>query len=76
LAPATRHTVLQELAAGPRSDQAAINARLRALVPQVERVAWATYDRALKSQGVVEGVESYSRVVQLLLGTDALKISS
>jgi hypothetical protein len=76
LAPATRNLVLQELAAGPRSDQAAINARLRALVPQVERVAWATYDRALKSQGVVEGVESYSRVVQLLLGTDALKISS
>ena len=69
-------SVLKELAAGPRSDQAAINARLRALVPQVERVAWATYDRALKSQGVVEGVESYSRVVQLLLGTDALKISS
>jgi hypothetical protein len=68
--------VLKGLAEGPRSDQAAINARLRALVPQVERVAWATYDRALKSQGVAEGVESYSRVVQLLLGTGALTIGS
>jgi hypothetical protein len=76
LHPSTRNLVLKELAAGPRADQAAINARLRALVPQVERVAWATYDRALKSQGVVEGVQSYSRVVQLLLGTDALKVSS
>jgi hypothetical protein len=76
LHPATQRIVLKELAPGPRSDQAAINERLRALVPQVERAAWATYDRALKSQGVVEGVESYSRVVQLLFGTDALKISS
>jgi Protein of unknown function (DUF3810) len=76
LHPATQTVVLKELAAGPRSDQAAINERLRALVPQVERAAWATYDKALKSQGVVEGVESYSRVVQLLLGTDALKIAS
>ncbi len=75
LHPATQRIVLQELAAGPRSDQAAINERLRARVPQVERAAWATYDRALKSQGVVEGVDNYSRVVQLLLGTDALKIS-
>jgi hypothetical protein len=76
LPPATRNLVLRDLAPGPRADQEAINARLRALVPQVERVAWAAYDRALKSQGVVEGIESYSRVVQLLLGTDALKIPS
>ncbi len=76
LPPSARNLVLKQLAAGPRADQAAIDVRLRALVPQVERVAWATYDRALKSQGVVEGVASYSRVVQLLLGTDALKIFS
>ena len=76
LPPAARNEVLKELAAGPRADQAAINARLRALVPQVERVAWATYDRALKSQGVAEGVESYSRMVQLLLGSNVLKIPS
>ena len=73
---AARHAVLKNLAAGPRADQAEIYARLRALVPQVERVAWATYDRALKSQGVAEGIESYSRVVQLLLGSNALKIAS
>jgi hypothetical protein len=76
LPAAARNAVLKDLAPGPRADQAAINARLRALVPQVERVAWATYDRALKSQGVAAGVESYSRVVQLLLGSDALKVRS
>lgn len=76
LAPSTRKLVLSELGTGPRADQEAIDARLRALVPQVERVAWAAYDRALKSQGVAEGIESYSRVVQLLLGTGALKIPS
>jgi hypothetical protein len=28
----------------------------------------------LKSQGVEEGVKSYSRVIQLLIGTEALKV--
>ena len=64
----------REARAGPRDDQAAIRERLKALVRPVERVAWSTYDRMLKSQGVEEGVQSYSRVIQLLLGTDALKI--
>jgi len=30
----------------------------------------------LKSQGVEEGVRSYSRVIQLLIGTDVLKVPS
>jgi hypothetical protein len=39
----------------------------------VDKAAWTTYDRMLKSQGVEEGVQSYSRVIQLLIATDALK---
>ncbi|HUQ86555.1 MAG TPA: DUF3810 family protein, partial [Vicinamibacterales bacterium] len=47
-----------------------------ALVRPVEEVAWSSYDRMLKSQGVEEGVRSYSRVIQLLIGTDALHIKT
>ncbi|HUQ88706.1 MAG TPA: DUF3810 family protein, partial [Vicinamibacterales bacterium] len=71
LQPVTQHIVLQKLARGPRDDQAAIRERLKALVRPVEEVAWSSYDRMLKSQGVEEGVRSYSRVIQLLIGTDA-----
>ena len=73
LQPLTQQLVLKELAAGPRADQEEIRRRLKALVRPVERVAWSTYDKALKSQGVEEGVRSYDRVIQLLIGTDALK---
>lgn len=74
LQPVTQRLVLEQLEDGPRRDQQAIRERLKALVPPVERAAWSTYDQLLKSQGVEEGVRSYSRVIQLLLGTDALKI--
>jgi len=74
LQPVTQRIVLQKLAQGPRDDQAAIRARLEKLVRPVEKVAWSSYDQMLKSQGVEEGVQSYSRVIQLLIGTDALKI--
>ena len=74
LQPVTQRIVLQDLAQGPRDDQAAIRERLKQLVRPVEQVAWSSYDRMLKSQGVEEGVKSYSRVVELLIGTDALKI--
>jgi len=72
LQPVTRGLVLERLGPGPRSDLAAINARLRSLVRPVERAAWATYDQMLKSQGVEEGIRSYSRVVELLLATGAV----
>jgi len=75
LQPVTQRVVLQELEAGPRKDQEAIRERLTKLVRPVERAAWSTYDQMLKSQGVEEGVQSYSRVVQLLIGSDVLKIS-
>jgi hypothetical protein len=74
LQPVTQRLVLEKLAQGPRDDQAAIRERLKALVRPVEQVAWSSYDRMLKSQGVEEGIQSYSRVIQLLIGTDALKI--
>ena len=76
LQPVTQRLVLEKLEAGPRRDQDAIRERLKALVQPVETVAWSTYDQMLKSQGVDEGVQSYSRVVQLLIGTDALKTAA
>jgi hypothetical protein len=60
------------LDAGPQADRRAIRERLQARVEVVARASWETYDQYLKSQGVDEGVESYSRVVQLLLGSGAL----
>lgn len=76
LQPITQRLVLAPLGPGPRADQDAIRQRLKMLVRPVERAAWTTYDRMLKSQGVEDGVRSYSRVVQLLIGTNALAISS
>ena len=74
LQPVTQRVVLAQLAEGPRRDQEAIRERLKMLVAPVERAAWSTYDHMLKSQGVEEGVHSYSRVIQLLIGTDVLKL--
>jgi hypothetical protein len=74
LQPVTQQIVLKKLAQGPRDDQAAIRERLKALVRPVEQVAWSSYDRMLKSQGVEEGIRSYSRVIELLIGTDVLKV--
>ena len=33
----------------------------------VERVGWRVYDSYLRSQGVEEGVRSYSRVIELIV---------
>lgn len=74
LQPVTQKLVMQNLSEGVRQDQTAIYRRVMdGRIEVVDRAAWATYDQALKSQGVEEGVRSYSRVVELLLGTDALK---
>lgn len=67
-----RQRVLAALDAGPRRDQQAILARLASRVEPVQRVSWLTYDRYLKSQGVPDGIQSYSRVVELLIGSGAL----
>jgi hypothetical protein len=72
LPAAEQRAMLGRLEAGPRADREAMLARHRQRVDVVSRASWETYDRYLRAQGVEEGVRSYSRVVQLLLGTDAL----
>ena len=74
LQPVTQRLVLQNLGPGPRADQNAIRERLKSLVEPVDQAAWAAYDQMLRSQGVEEGVQSYSRVIELLIGTDVLKL--
>jgi hypothetical protein len=77
LQPVTQNLVLEHLAEGPRRDQQAIYDRVvGARVAVIDRAAWAGYDQMLRSQGVEEGVQSYSRVVELVLGTDVLKIQA
>lgn len=71
LHPVTQKLVLRELAEGPRRDQQAIYDRVTgSRVQAVDRVAWAAYDQMLRTQGVEEGVQSYSRVIELVLGTN------
>lgn len=72
LSPAERQRMTERLEPGPRRDWELIAARGRARVPTVERVSWGAYDRYLRSQGVEDGVVSYSRVIELLVGTNAL----
>lgn len=64
---ATRRASLAALGPGPRQDLAAIAARMASRVDLVERVGWRVYDSYLRSQGVEEGVRSYSRVVELIV---------
>jgi hypothetical protein len=65
----TQRLVLQPLGPGPRQDQSAIRERLKALVQPVERARQRDTIRCC-DQGVEEGVQSYSRVVELLIGTN------
>lgn len=64
---ADRRAALAALAEGPRRDLADIARRQQSRVDLVERVGWRVYDSYLKSQGVGEGVRSYSRVVELIV---------
>jgi hypothetical protein len=70
---AEQRQFVERLDPGPRADRRAIAERLNARVEVVARASWETYDQYLKSQGVDEGIASYSRVVQLLLGSNALE---
>jgi hypothetical protein len=73
LPAAERKALLDRLEPGPRADRQAILQRLTARVEVIARASWETYDHYLKAQGVSEGIQSYSRVVQLLLGSGALE---
>ncbi len=64
---AARRASLAALGPGPRQDLADIAARMASRVDLVERVGWRVYDSYLRSQGVEEGVRSYSRVVELIV---------
>jgi hypothetical protein len=72
LPAAERKELLDRLEPGPRADRRAILDRLTARVEVIARASWSTYDQYLKAQGVREGIQSYSRVVELLLGSGAL----
>jgi hypothetical protein len=71
-----RRAALVALAAGPREDLAAIERRAAAQVEVVQRVGWRVYDGYLRSQGVAEGVRSYSRVVELIVRAERAAGSS
>lgn len=75
LQPVTQQLIFKDLDEGPRRDRIEIYRRVMgSRIETVDRVAWATYDRALRSQGVEEGVQSYSRVIELVLGTNKLAV--
>ncbi len=75
LQPVTQQLVFANLAEGPRQDRMAIYRRvIGSRIEAVDRVAWTTYDQMLRTQGVEEGVQSYSRVIELVLGTDFVKV--
>jgi Protein of unknown function (DUF3810) len=64
--PHARRAMLARLNTGPRADLDAIAARARLRVDLVQRLGWRVYDSYLRSQGVREGIVSYSRVVDLI----------
>lgn len=68
-----RQAVLSQLSEGPRQDQEAIAARLRQRVEIIDRASWVAYDRAIRSQGAVHGVQGYGRVVELLISTGVIE---
>ncbi len=65
--PDPRRHALARLDEGPRRDLEAIAERARQQVDVVQRVGWRVYDSYLRSQGVREGIVSYSRVVDLVV---------
>ena len=69
---AEQRALVARLGPGPTADRRAIAERFEARVEVVARASWETYDQYLKAQGVREGVQSYSRVVELLLASGAL----
>lgn len=68
-----QHAYVARLTEGPQADRRAIRQRLTTRVEPVARASWQAYGQYLRAQGVSEGLQSYSRVVQLLLGSDALQ---
>ncbi len=64
-----RRRVAARLAAGPRTDLAAVARRYRRDVsPRVSAAGWQLYDRYLKANRVEAGAASYDQVIRLVLG--------
>ncbi len=70
--PSDRHALAGSLAAGPRADIVAINARLLRSAPVLRRAASDAYDSYLKANRVERGIASYDAVVRLVLGAEPL----
>lgn len=65
-----RVEVEARLEPGPREDLRQVAARLeRDVSPKLSAAGWRVYDRYLKANRVEAGVQSYARVVTLVLGT-------
>jgi hypothetical protein len=65
-----REKYARDLQPGPRDDLRAMAERIqRQRVPSVSRAGYAMYDRFLKANRVESGIDSYSEVLRLLLGT-------
>lgn len=63
-----QRAVIAGIDAGPREDVRAIEVRLREQRPWVHAVAWQSYDRFLRANGVSEGVARYDAVARVLVG--------
>lgn len=70
LRPPERRPLAPKFDAGPRADIAAIQARLARARPAVRDAAREVYDSYLRAHDVEEGVASYGRVIDLILGTE------
>lgn len=67
LPEADRAEVLAAFGPGPRADLDAITTRLAARIEVVQRVSLDVYDQYLRTQGVEDGVRSYSRGIALIV---------
>jgi hypothetical protein len=68
LSRADRRAIGETLAEGPRRDFADIVKRLQQSPPTVRTAARESYDAYLRANRVEGGIESYDRVVRLILG--------
>ena len=68
----TRRGLADSLAAGPRADLRAIDARLRRVAPALQHVSWSVYDQYLRANRVDTGIANYDEVVTLVLGARLL----
>jgi len=65
-----RTELMNRLGEGPRADLRAIAARVEQQVnPMIAAAGWHAYDKYLRLNSVEEGAASYTRIVQLVLGT-------